>query len=86
MDCPKCKQPMVDGSLWLSWSDAASRVLFSPTPSFPSAGRRFSAGTFFFSGPKEGEVEVLQRSFSDTTYKRPSSYCTHCQLLVTDVR
>ncbi|GEM_PF-2222350 len=63
---------------------SAAKVLFSPVRSVSWVRRRF-AGTIFYSGPQDGEVEILSRDWTDKVSDRSGFYFRTCGIVVRHV-
>ena len=84
MNCPECKGEMQSGMIWLGIKTQAASVLFSPKDKVPWT-RRLLAGTLFYGGPQEGEVELLSRGWEEKVGSRRAFHCRNCELVVCDV-
>ena len=84
MKCPECHGEMQPGIVWLGIKTQAACVLFSPAK-WVSWTRRLLAGSIFYGGPQEGEVEILSRSWTDKVGSRRAFHCRNCEIVVCDV-
>ena len=84
MNCPECQEEMQQGVVWLGVMSTAAKVLFSPFQRVSWIRRRL-AGTIFYSGPKEGEVEILSRDWTERVGDRRGFYCRNCEIVVCHV-
>jgi|LakMenE18May11ns_1017448.scaffolds.fasta_scaffold9546117_2 hypothetical protein len=81
MKCPECCEDMTQGVLWLGVLSSTAKVVFSPLRGVSWLRRRL-AGTVFYNSPREGEVEVLAREWTDAISERNSFFCRPCGILV----
>jgi hypothetical protein len=84
MNCPECRVEMQPGVIWLGTMGSAAKVLFSPSRAVSWIRRRLT-GTIFYSGPQEGEVEILSREWTDKVSHRSGYYCRQCGIVVCHV-
>ena len=85
MKCPACREEMQQGVLWLGVLSCAAKVLFSPIRGVSWIQRRL-AGTGFYNGSSDGEVEILSRGWADNVAERSSFFCRACGILVCRVK
>ena len=85
MKCPACREEMQQGVLWLGVLSCAAKVLFSPIRGVSWIRRRL-AGTVFYNGSSDGEVEILSRGWTDNLAERSSFFCRACDTLVCRVK